>query len=218
MLPSETDKQIKQRHSMVETQLRSRGITDQAVLKVMVELPRQFFIDHDKQYQAYDDNPVDIGQGQTISQPYIVALMTQALQLKKQHHILEIGTGCGYQTAILAKLAHTVYTVELRSSLAKKAQDRLNQLGITNIEYATGDGHNGWPRQKQFHRILVAAAPKKIPQKLIDQLEDGGKLVIPAGPLSSQKLLLLEKNNNIIEEKLLCYCRFVELVHNGVTI
>ena len=211
---------LSQRRLMVQNQLRYRGITDPNVLRVMEEIPRHLFIGPEKQPEAYLDQPVAIGFEQTISQPYIVALMTEKLQLTNQHNVLEIGTGCGYQTAILAKLAHRVFTIERIETLAQSAQHNLARLDITNVLYHTGDGTQPWPGPlpekpqlpPRFDRILVAAAAGTIPQALLDQLEDPGKMVLPVGPPGDQRLLLIEKFQKRLTETMLCYCRFVKLV------
>jgi len=204
-----------QRYLMVQNQLRSRGITDERVLRVMEELPRHDFIPSQCRSEAYLDQPVSIGWGQTISQPYIVALMTEKLHLASQHEVLEVGTGCGYQTAILARLVHKVYTIELRESLARQGRDHVERQGITNAKYYIGDGWKGWPEPRQFDRVLVAAAAEKIPAALLEQLAEGGRMVIPVGKMTGQKLLLVTKKNQQVEEKNLCYCRFVKLQHEG---
>jgi len=195
--------------------MRRRNIADERVLKVMAQLPRHLFIPPENRSQAYLDQPVSIGLGQTISQPYIVALMTEKLQIQPQHLVLEIGTGCGYQTAILAKLARKVHTIEYLEELSRRGQENLAALGITNVEYHIGNGREGWPGELRFDRILVAAATEFIPPVLLEQLADNGKMVIPIGEPAGQKLILLEKvggDINSIRETMLCYCRFVKLV------
>lgn len=201
---------------MVQQQLRQRGISDQKVLAVMEQIPRHLFIPPPKRYDSYADRPVAIGHGQTISQPYIVALMTEKLQIKPEHRVLEVGTGCGYQTAILARLAHKVYTIELITELAHFGRDNLTNLEINNVEYHIGNGREGWPAELStspvpFDRIIVTAAADMVPKRLLEQLADTGRMVIPVGRQDSQKLMLLQKNSDLIEEKILCYCRFVEL-------
>ena len=215
---NESPSEINQRHLMVEYQLRRQGIHDERVLEIMAQTPRHLFIDSSNQHQAYADHPVSIGQGQTISQPYIVGLMTEKLDVRPEHHVLEIGTGCGYQTAILAQLARQVYSIELLEELSLHGRTNVEALGISNVEYYIGNGRNGWPREHtaqpatgHFDRILVAAATETIPPALVEQLTEGGKIVIPLGPLDSQKLILAQKQNSAIKETLLCYCRFVEL-------
>ena len=202
----------KQRRLMVAEQLRGRGITDDKVLEVMEQLPREHFIPPERRSCAYHDGPVLLEEGQTISQPYIVALMSEKLDVQPDHCVLEIGTGCGYQTAILAKLACRVYTIERIASLAKQGGENLEALGIDNVEFLVGDGSRGWPGPMVFDRILVAAAAESIPEPLWQQLANGGKMVAPIGPPSSQQLLLLEKDGTDIKRTLLCYCRFVQLI------
>lgn len=178
---------------MVQEQLVARGITDKRVLDVMSWLERHKFVpDRMKEY-AYEDMPLPIGKGQTISQPYIVALMTQVLELKGNEKVLEVGTGSGYQAAILAELTKEVYTIEIIENLGKEAEERLKELGYTNIKVKIGDGYYGWQEYAPFDAIIVTAAAGAIPQPLIDQLKVGGRIVIPVGDESEQKLLLIQK-------------------------
>ncbi|MBN1765403.1 MAG: protein-L-isoaspartate(D-aspartate) O-methyltransferase [Sedimentisphaerales bacterium] len=209
----DTESTRAKRLQMVEYQIRRRDIHDEKVLRIMEELPRHVFIPEANRSEAYMDQPVSIGLGQTISQPYIVALMTEKLAVEPEHTVLEIGTGCGYQTAILARLpAQKVYTIEVLEDLAQKARKILTHLGIDNVEFHTGDGRLGWPEDRQFDRILVAAASEDLPEKLLAQLKDGGKMVIPIGEPISQRLMLLTRQGDHINEELLCHCRFVRLV------
>jgi protein-L-isoaspartate(D-aspartate) O-methyltransferase len=220
MVLAELPEEIEQRQGMVQRQLRGRSIEDEKVMEVMGELPRQYFIPAPSRAEAYYDQPVPIGFGQTISQPYIVALMTEKLRLRPEDVVLEVGTGCGYQTAILARLVRRVYTVELLETLSSQAQQNLRALGITNVEYKIGDGSKGWPEPLEtgstepprFNRILVAAGAQKLPAKLVGQLADKGRMVIPVGAGGEQKLLLIENRAGKIKEHFLCYCRFVKLV------
>jgi len=199
---------------MVEQQLQRRGIHDQKVLEIMAQLPRQHFIPPENHHEAYYDQPVPIGFGQTISQPYIVALMTEKLDLASHHRVLEIGTGCGYQTAILARLASRIYTIERIEQLARRSRQNLAEpdLQINNVEFHIGDGCLGWPEPMEFDRILIAAATDELPEPLLSQLAQGGKLVAPVRRYDGQQLLLLQKHNNKMKETFLCYCRFVELI------
>lgn len=184
---------IAARQRMVQKQLVARGITDKRVLDVMSWLERHKFVpDRMKEY-AYEDMPLPIGKGQTISQPYIVALMTQVLELKGNEKVLEVGTGSGYQAAILAELTKEVYTIEIIENLGKEAEERLKELGYTNIKVKIGDGYYGWQEYAPFDAIIVTAAAGAIPQPLIDQLKVGGRIVIPVGDESEQKLLLIQK-------------------------
>lgn len=216
----ETRTEILQRSFMVKEQLQRRHIANPRLLKVMGEVPRHGFVPQEHRGDAYLDQPVPIGFGQTISQPYIVALMTENLDVQPSHHVLEIGTGCGYQTAILAQLAYKVYTIERIETLMARAQQVLNDMAITNVEYLLGDGSMGWPQPlehhpdvpPQFDRILVAAAAEDVPQALLNQLNDNGKMVIPVGVSGGQQLLLLHKQGKTIQRQSLCYCRFVPLV------
>jgi protein-L-isoaspartate(D-aspartate) O-methyltransferase len=198
---------------MVENQLRCRGISDERVLQIMNSLPRERFIPENSRDLAYLDQPVAIGNGQTISQPYIVALMTEKLQIQPHHLVLEIGTGCGYQTAILAQLARKVYTVELINELAQLGRKNVMDAGISNVEYHIGDGCLGWSVKMQFDRILIAAVAEEVPPALFEQLAEDGKMVIPVGYGENQRLLLFEKQAQQIQETTLCYCRFVKLIH-----
>ncbi len=169
------------RLEMVERQIRQRGVVDQRVLDVMRTVPRERFVPPDGARLAYEDTPLAIGFGQTISQPYIVAYMTEALNVQPAHRVLEIGTGSGYQAAVLGRLAREVYTIEIVSGLARSASTVLRELGYSNVHVREGDGYAGWPEQSPFDRIIVTAAPDEIPQPLIDQLAPGGRLVIPIG-------------------------------------
>ncbi|MBN2538492.1 MAG: protein-L-isoaspartate(D-aspartate) O-methyltransferase [Deltaproteobacteria bacterium] len=205
----------KKRTQMINNHLIARGITDKRVLKTMGTVPRHLFVDEGLQDQAYSDNPLPIGSRQTISQPYIVALMTEALQLKGTEKVMEIGTGCGYQTAILAELAETVFSIERIASLAFRAQRALDSLHYYNILIRVGDGTYGWSEESPFDAIITTAGAPTIPETLKKQLAVGGKLVIPVGNRSSQTLLrvtrLSEEPNDIKIEDL-CGCRFVDLI------
>ena len=212
----------RQRHLMIFNQLIKRDIGDERVLRVMGELARHEFIPAEHRDQAYQDQPALIGHGQTISQPYIVAYMTEVLGLTGSEMVLEIGTGCGYQTAILARLARKVYSIERIDELARQGQQNLARLNISNVEFYLGDGSKGWPEplaerpgeEPRFEAILAAAAAERIPHGLVKQLGDNGRMVIPVGPAGDQKLMLVEKKENNITEKLLCYCRFVKLIED----
>jgi len=209
----ETQRFSAERALMAKEHLRGRDITDVNVLDVMGRLPREAFVPAAYSFQAYADNPLPIGMGQTISQPYIVALMTQSLTLTGAEDVLEIGTGSGYQTAVLASLARRVYTIERFNELAESAQAVLCRLGIENVEYFVGDGSGGWPEKRCFDRILLAAAVPHVPQPLIDQLAEGGRLVAPVGPEGTQELQVLEKKpGGHLSTRTLCGCRFVKLI------
>ena len=205
------------RQRMLKWDLKGRYISDSRVLAVMTEVPREEFVPDSHKSQAYNDGPLPIGNGQTISQPYIVALMTQALQINKNHNVLEIGTGSGYQTAILSKLAKKVYTIERIAELSNPAQAILGKLGCVNIEFFIGDGSKGWPETKLpesgfFDRIMVTAAVPEIPEPLIKQLADGGLMVIPVGYADVQELILSQKKGNSLMERNICDVRFVKLI------
>jgi len=197
---------------MVRTQLANRDIRDPRVLKVFRSIDRGRFVPTDQQRSAYGDFPLAIGLGQTISQPYIVALMTQSLALDGPERVLEIGTGSGYQTAVLAELAAEVYTVEVREPLQARARQVLESLGYTNVHYRAGDGRGGWPEAAPFDRILCAAAAEEIPQRWIEQLADGGIIVTPVGRWGSQILVELRKRGGDLSRREFCPCRFVPLV------
>ena len=197
---------------MLDYDLTGRGITDAEVLRVMGEIRREEFVPQDYRSQAYADGPLPIGLGQTISQPYIVALMTQKLRLNRDCEVLEIGTGSGYQTAILSRLAKKVYTIERFAQLAESAQAVLDRLGVKNVEFHIGDGSCGWSGEKIFDRIIVTAAVPKVPQPLVNQLADGGLMVAPVGGAGVQELMLYKKEGEKITTKLICDVRFVKLV------
>jgi protein-L-isoaspartate(D-aspartate) O-methyltransferase len=201
-----------ERAAMVQTQLSSRGIRDDRVLAVIADLPRDAFVPVDYAPEAYADRPLPIGMGQTISQPYIVALMTEALEVEPRSEVLELGTGCGYQTAILAKLARRVFTIERINQLAEGAQAVLGRLGIDNVDYFVGDGSKGWPEPRRFDRIIVTAALPEIPQTLLDQMNDDAILVAPVGDEYAQDLMVCEKSGDEHRTRIVCPCRFVKLI------
>lgn len=200
------------RKQMIIKQLIPRGIKDERVLEAFRKVPRHLFVDSSHQEKAYGDYPLPIGLDQTISQPYIVALMTQSLELRGHERILEIGTGSGYQTAILAELVQHVYTMERLPSLSEKAGLTLQELGYQNISFCTGDGTGGWPEEAPFNGILVAAAAAEIPQTLLDQLASGGRMVIPVGDTLLQELTLVIKDETDLKKQNICGCRFVPLI------
>jgi len=202
----------KARERMVSEQLIPRGIKDPRVLHAMAKVPRHRFVGGERVSQAYMDSPLPIDEGQTISQPYMVALMTEALELKGDEKTLEIGTGSGYQTAILAELCARVYTVERISELQIKAREILESLGYTNIFYKTVNGTLGWEEQKPYDAIIVTAGAPRIPTPLVDQLAEGGRMVIPIGDRVSQELTKIRKHAGEISSESLGGCRFVALL------
>ncbi len=202
----------KERIQMVQDQLIKRGIKDSRVLTAMERVPRHRFVSTALARSAYHDGPLSIGEGQTISQPYMVALMTEELSLQGDETVLEIGTGSGYQTAVLAELAKTVYTVERIPSLSERAHMVLEDLGYKNVLFKVGDGTRGWPEKAPFEGIIVTAGAPSIVESLVDQLNEGGKLVIPVGSRYSQTLYRIVKRKGQIEKKLSTLCVFVPLL------
>jgi protein-L-isoaspartate(D-aspartate) O-methyltransferase len=200
------------REKMVKTQLVPRGIRDPRLLEVMAKVPRHLFVEEALSGEAYNDHPLPIGHKQTISQPYIVALMTEALELTGQEKTLEIGTGSGYQTAILAELSRQVFTVERIKDLMVSARKILDALGYTNILFKGFDGTLGWKEFEPFDAIIVTAGAPKIPKPLLDQLAEGGRLVIPVGDRFSQDLIKVTKRQGRTTEENLGGCRFVDLI------
>jgi len=202
----------KKREMMVASQIESRGITDPRVLNAMRKVERHLFVPPDQVSRAYGDYPLPIGYGQTISQPYIVAFMTEALDLTPAMKVLEIGTGSGYQAAVLAEICDTVYTVELVPSLAQKAKNLLLLLGYKNIKVRTGDGYQGWIEHSPFQAIIVTCSPTRIPAPLIDQLDEGGRMIIPVGERYSQELIILVKKNDRLTQKAVLPVSFVPML------
>ena len=205
-----TDAPAEARRAMIDEQLRPRGISDARVLAAMGAVPRERFVPEHLVSRAYDDGPLPIGAGQTISQPYIVAYMAEALAIAPHHKVLEIGTGSGYHAAVLGQLAREVYTIEIVPVLASSAKALLKELGYTNIHVREGDGYAGLPEQAPFDRILVTAAPDQIPQPLIDQLAVGGRLVIPVGQQGvTQWMTILEKTTKGVTQRQTIPVQFV---------
>ena len=196
---------------MVQQQLMVRGITDERVLAAMVKVPREEFVPQDSRAASYEDGPLPIGYEQTISQPYIVAFMTGQLRPKPSDRVLEIGSGSGYQAAILAELVADVYTIEIVEPLAKSAEGTLQRLGYKNVHVRVGDGYKGWLEHAPFDAIIVTCAPEKVPQPLVDQLKDGGRMIIPVGERFAQQLYLLEKQNGRLRESAVLPVRFVPM-------
>jgi len=206
------DRFAEARRSMVEWQIRRRGIRDERVLRAMGGVPRQEFVLPPYINKAYDDEPLPIGRGQTISQPYIVAAMLAASGLTGSERVLEIGTGCGYQAAVLALLAREAYTVEFLPDLAQSATDRLERLGFMNVHVRCGDGTLGWPDYSPYDAILIAAAAPHIPEPLLDQLADTGRLVAPVGDDFNQEIQIVRKHDGKLHVEHDVPCRFVPLM------
>jgi protein-L-isoaspartate(D-aspartate) O-methyltransferase len=201
--------------SWVDIQLRARGISDSRVLEAMQAVPRAAFVPDALQHEAHADSPLPIGGGQTISQPYVVAWMTQELRVAPGQRVLEIGTGSGYQTAILAALGAIVYTIEIREELSARAERVLTDLHYTNIQFRVGSGYDGWPEAAPFDRILLTAAPPELPPALLDQLADDGRLIAPIGDADSQVMTVVEKHDGEITTRTSIAVRFVPLVHSA---
>ena len=200
---------------MVQQQLVARGINNERVLAAMGKVPREEFVPLELRTETYEDGPLPIGHGQTISQPYIVAFMTERLRAKPSDRVLEIGTGSGYQAAILAELVSDVYTIEIVQPLAKTAEATLQRLGYKNVHIKMGDGYKGWPEEAPFDAIIVTCAPDKVPQPLVDQLKEDGRMVIPVGERFAQELYLLEKKNGQLKESVTLPVRFVPMLRSG---
>jgi protein-L-isoaspartate(D-aspartate) O-methyltransferase len=208
----EGDAHTDDRRVMVESQLRNRGIRDQRVLDAMLRVPRHLFVPPEYRSQAYGDHPIPIGEGQTISQPFIVAVSLQALALTGSESVLEVGTGSGYQTALLAELARNVYSVERHATLAHSAETILARQGLNNVRVVIGDGSHGLGEFAPYGAILVSAAAPSVPQSLLDQLSDNGRMVVPVGPPHAQELQLVRKQDGKPVVKALEGCRFVPLI------
>ena len=202
-----------QRQQMVQQQLVTRGINDQRVLAAMAKVPREEFVAPDSRAESYEDGPLAIGFAQTISQPYIVAFMTEQLRPKPSDRVLEVGTGSGYQAAILAELVSEVYSIEIVEPLAKNAEATLQRLGYKSVHLKIGDGYQGWPDAAPFDAIIVTCAPDKVPQSLVDQLKEGGRMVIPVGDRFAQQLYLLEKKNGQLKQSVTLPVRFVPMTN-----
>ena len=200
------------RREMVERQLRKRGIRDERVLAAMLAVPRHEFVAADLAQEAYSDRPLPIGHGQTISQPFMVAAMAEALRLSGGEGLLEIGTGCGYQAAVLSLLGREVQTIEMHEDLAVDAGARLRRLGYDNVQVHVADGTLGWPDAAPYGAIIVTAAAPGIPPPLVAQLAEGGRLIVPVGTADEQRLLYLEKQGGTLTQSALYHCRFVPLI------
>jgi len=208
---------VAERQKMVEQQLRPRGIHDERVLMAMMKVPREEFVPENLRDQAYQDSALPIGHDQTISQPFIVAFMIEQLRPRPSDRVLEIGTGSGYETAVLAELVKEVYTIEIVELLAKDASARLARLDYTNAHVKIGDGFQGWPEVAPFDSIIVTCAPDKVPQPLTQQLKDGGRMIVPVGSGLDQQLYLLEKKNGQLAQTAILPVRFVPMVGEAAT-
>lgn len=211
-MQNEPKKYTRWRLEMVEKQIVSRGVSDPAVIRAMQTVPRHLFVSEALVDSAYGDYPLPIGEGQTISQPYIIAEMTQSLELKGNERVLEIGTGSGYQAAILSQIVYKVYTIERNNTLFRQTRRLFDTLKYYNIITRYSDGTQGWKQESPFDAIIVTAGGQSIPEPLIDQLSIGGKLIMPVGGSFSQELIRIEKHENTIEKTNLGACRFVKLI------
>ncbi|MGD2153017.1 MAG: protein-L-isoaspartate(D-aspartate) O-methyltransferase [Gemmatimonadales bacterium] len=210
----ESDPFAAARLDMVERQIRRRGIADPRVLEAMERVERHHFVPDDHRRLAYDDSALPLGSGQSISQPYMVAAMTEALELPADARVLEVGTGSGYQTAVLAELAAVVYTIERIPELSESAREILDRLGYDTVEYRIGDGAKGWPEEAPFDGIMVTAAAATLPQPLLDQLAEGASLVVPVGGPPDQDLYQIKRKGNEYERNFITRCRFVPLIED----
>ena len=208
---AQEDKYLDKRKQMLQTQIKARGIKDERLLKAMLKVQRHKFVPFIFRQLSYEDRPLPIGEDQTISQPYIVALMTEALELSGNEKVLEIGTGSGYQAAILAELTKEVYTIEIIENLCQRADNLLKELGYKNIKVKCGNGYLGWPEFAPFDAIIITCAVTPIPQPLIEQLTDGGRLVVPLGEGGYQELTLIKKEGKDLERLFITGCRFVPM-------
>ena len=206
-----------QREQMVECQIAARGVRDARILDALSQVPRERFVGRRLQDFAYDDRPLPIGKEQTISQPYIVALMLECMKLQPEHKVLEVGTGSGYAAAVLSRLVNQVYTVERHKSLADRARNRLRKLGYQNVEVRFGDGTLGWPEKAPFDSIVVAAGGDTVPRALLEQLKEGARLVIPVGGSAEQELMVFRRTGQVFEEEMVTKVRFVPLLENTST-
>jgi len=201
------------RQDMVNTQLKTRDIYQKTTLDAMLKVPRHIFVPDNVKPYAYTDGPLSIGEGQTISQPYIVAFMTQALKLNRNSRVLEVGTGSGYQAAVLGEIVDSVFTIEIVEPLGKRARKTLQKLGYSNVVVRIGDGYHGWIEKSPFDAIMVTAGAEKVPEPLLEQMKDGGKMIIPVGPNRGiRQLVLLEKKGDRIKRRNMMAVRFVPFV------
>ena len=200
-------------NEMVEYQIEDRGVKDKNVIQVMKNTPRHLFVPQEFIYESYNDHPLPIGEDQTISQPYIVALMTELLQLEHSDNVLEIGTGSGYQLAVLSQLIDFCYSIEIKESLATNARKKLNSLGYNNVKIKFGDGYQGWKEYAPFDKIIITAAPTEIPPELIKQLKEGGLMVLPVGESHNQELIVVRKKGQKLIKEYIIPVRFVPMIH-----
>ncbi|HRY29414.1 MAG TPA: protein-L-isoaspartate(D-aspartate) O-methyltransferase [Elusimicrobiota bacterium] len=210
--PPKTDPAADRRNEMVRSQIERRGVKDARVLNALRRIPRHLFVPEEMRSSSYDDEALPIGAGQTISQPYVVAAMTERLRLTGEERVLEIGTGSGYQAAVLAELAAQVYSVEIIPELADRARKTLSSLNYSNVHVRTGDGGKGWPEKAPFDAVIVTAAPEDVPPALLEQLKMGGRLVIPVGPRENQDLVCFHKTPDGVRKEILFPVRFVPFV------
>ena len=211
-MPEQEENLAAARLRMVEKQLRARGIREEAILEAFANVPRERFIPETHIHEAYNDHPIPIGFGQTISQPYIVALMVQELAPQPHHRVLDVGAGSGYQAAILARLAAHVYAAERLNELTERAMDTLAALSVDNVTFCTLDASGGWPEEAPFDRIVCGAAAPEVPAPWVDQLADGGRIVAPIGGPNVQTLVAVEKRGSKLRRRRICDVRFVKLI------
>ena len=211
-MPSEEEKLLISRREMVDSQLRARGITDQTVLAAFMDIPRERFIPAGHQWEAYNDHPIPIGHGQTISQPYVTALMVQELAPRSGHRVLDVGAGSGYQTAILSRLVAHVYAIERIEALTDRAMQALASINADNVTLLTGDGTLGYPEEAPFDGIICGAAAPDVPKPWLDQLTDGGRIVLPVGDQDLQVVQVIEKRSSTLRKREVCGVRFVKLI------
>ncbi len=210
MIQESSQEDRRERERMVRDQIERRGVRDKRVLAAMRAVPRELFVDREDREYAFHDGPLSIGNGQTISQPYIVAYMTEMLAIGSANRVLEIGTGSGYQTAVLAELAAEVYTIEIVEELSFRAQGLLHEMGYSNIQFRAGDGSLGWPEAAPFDAIMVTAAPARTPERLVEQLAEGGRMIVPVGRVE-QYLELVTRRGGDLERRELIGVRFVPM-------
>lgn len=213
----DSDEFAKLRENMVKTQIERRGVKDEKVLNAMRKVERHKFVPEQYIENSYEDRPLPIGEGQTISQPYIVALMTEVLGLDSTKKVLEVGTGSGYQAAVLAEICDSVYTIEIVEALGKRSKKLLSELGYENVKVKVGDGYKGWEEYSPFDGVIVTCAPSHVPQPLIDQMTEGGKMVIPVDVAYGQDLILLIKKDGKVERESITPVRFVPMTKEDGT-